>query len=224
MIQFFNVNLNFSQKEILKHITFKIDKSEFVYIIGPSGAGKSSIINLINFEQFPDSGTIIVNEYSSAKIKQKQIPFVRRSLGVIFQDFKLLSDRNVYENIALTLRVTGIKSSEIKKKVLRILTEVGLGHKRNSYPRDLSGGEQQRVAIARALINDPFILLADEPTGNLDPQSAIDILALLEEINRRGTAVLMATHNYSLISQYPHRTITIEEGSLRPHERIFCFL
>ena len=215
MIQFFNVNLNFSQKEILKHITFKIDKSEFVYIIGPSGAGKSSIINLINFEQFPDSGTIIVNEYSSAKIKQKQIPFVRRSLGVIFQDFKLLSDRNVYENIALTLRVTGIKSSEIKKKVLRILTEVGLGHKRNSYPRDLSGGEQQRVAIARALINDPFILLADEPTGNLDPQSAIDILALLEEINRRGTAVLMATHNYSLISQYPHRTITMEEGEIK---------
>ena len=215
MIQFFNVNLNFSQKEILKHITFKIDKSEFVYIIGPSGAGKSSIINLINFAQFPDSGTIIVNEYSSAKIKQKQIPFVRRSLGVIFQDFKLLSDRNVYENIAITLRVTGIKSSEIKKKVLRILAEVGLGHKRNSYPRDLSGGEQQRVAIARALINDPFILLADEPTGNLDPQSAIDILALLEEINRRGTAVLMATHNYSLISQYPHRTITIEEGELK---------
>jgi cell division transport system ATP-binding protein len=215
MIQFFNVNLNFSQKEILKHITFKIDKSEFVYIIGPSGAGKSSIINLINFAQFPDSGTIIVNEYSSAKIKQKQIPFVRRSLGVIFQDFKLLSDRNVYENIALTLRVTGIKSSEIKKKVLRILTEVGLGHKRNSYPRDLSGGEQQRVAIARALINDPFILLADEPTGNLDPQSAIDILALLEEINRRGTAVLMATHNYSLISQCPHRTITMEEGEIK---------
>ena len=215
MIQFFNVNLNFSQKEILKHITFKIDKSEFVYIIGPSGAGKSSIINLINFAQFPDSGTIIVNEYSSAKIKQKQIPFVRRSLGVIFQDFKLLSDRNVYENIAITLRVTGIKSSEIKKKVLRILAEVGLGHKRNSYPRDLSGGEQQRVAIARALINDPFILLADEPTGNLDPQSAIDILALLEEINRRGTAVLMATHNYSLINQYPHRTITMEEGEIK---------
>jgi cell division transport system ATP-binding protein len=215
MIQFFNVNLNFSQKEILKHITFKIDKSEFVYIIGPSGAGKSSIINLINFAQFPDSGTVIVNEYSSAKIKQKQIPFVRRSLGVIFQDFKLLSDRNVYENIALTLRVTGIKSSDIGKKVLRILAEVGLGHRRNSYPRDLSGGEQQRVAIARALINDPFILLADEPTGNLDPQSAMDILALLEEINRRGTAVLMATHNYSLISQYPHRTITIEEGELK---------
>jgi cell division transport system ATP-binding protein len=215
MIQFFNVNLNISQKEILRHITFKIDKSEFVYLVGPSGAGKSSIINLINFAEFPDSGTVIVNEFSSAKIKAKQIPFVRRSLGVIFQDFKLLSDRNVYENIALTLRVTGIKSSEIRKKVLRILAEVGLGHKRNSYPRDLSGGEQQRVAIARALINEPFILLADEPTGNLDPQSAVDILTLLEEINRRGTAVLMATHNYSLINQYPHRTITIEQGELK---------
>ena len=214
MIQFFNVNLNYSQKEILRHITFKIDKGEFVYLIGPSGAGKSSIINLINFAQIPDSGTVIVNQYSSAKIKYKQIPYVRRTLGVIFQDFKLLGDRNVYENIALTLRVTGVRSSDISKRVLRLLTEVGLGHKRNSYPRDLSGGEQQRVAIARALINDPFILLADEPTGNLDPQSAMEILELLEEINRRGTAVLMATHNYSLINKYPHRTIAVEQGEL----------
>jgi cell division transport system ATP-binding protein len=215
MIQFFNVNLNYDTKTILKHITFKIDKGEFVYLIGPSGAGKSSIINLINFALLPDSGTVIVNEYSSAKIKFKQIPYVRRKLGVIFQDFKLLSDRNVYENIALTLRVTGIKTSEISKRVLKSLTEVGLGHRRNSYPKDLSGGEQQRVAIARALINEPFILLADEPTGNLDPQSAIDIVELLEDINRRGTAVLMATHNYSLLNQYPHRTLSMEQGELK---------
>ena len=214
MIQFFNVNLNYGSKDILRHVTFKIDKSEFVYLIGPSGAGKSSIINLINFAQFPDSGTVIVNQYSSAKIRYKQIPHVRRTLGVIFQDFKLLGDRNVYENIALTLRVTGTRSSEISKRVLRTLTEVGLGHKRNSFPRDLSGGEQQRVAIARALINDPFILLADEPTGNLDPQSAMEILELLEDINRRGTAVLMATHNYSLIKKYPHRTISVEQGEI----------
>ena len=214
MIQFFNVNLYYGDNEILKHITFKIDKGEFVYLIGPSGAGKSSIINLINFAQFPDSGTVIVNQYSSAKIKYKQIPHVRRSLGVIFQDFKLLGDRNVYENIALTLRVTGSRSSEISKRVLRILAEVGLGHKRNNYPRNLSGGELQRVAIARALINNPFILLADEPTGNLDPQSAMEILELLEEINRRGTAVLMATHNYSLISKYPHRTLSVDQGEL----------
>jgi cell division transport system ATP-binding protein len=215
MIQFFNVNLSYGSKPILRHITFKIDRGEFVYIIGPSGAGKSSIIKLINFAEFPDAGTVIVNRYSSAKIKYKQIPYVRRTLGVIFQDFKLLSDRNVFENIALTLRVTGIRSSDISKKVLRMLTEVGLGHKRNYYPKDLSGGEQQRVAIARALINEPFILLADEPTGNLDPQSAIDILEILEEINKRGTAILMATHNYSLINKYPHRTIMIDEGELK---------
>ena len=215
MIQFFNVNLIYNNKNILRHITFKIDKGEFVYLIGPSGAGKSSIIKLINFTDFPDAGTVIVNKYSSAKIKNREIPHIRRTLGVIFQDFKLLSDRNVFENIALTLRVTGSKSFEISKKVMRVLTEVGLGHKRNYFPRDLSGGEQQRVAIARALINEPFIILADEPTGNLDPQSAIEILEILEEINRRGTAVLMATHNYSLIKKYPHRVLLIENGELK---------
>lgn len=215
MIQFFNVNLSYNNKNILSHITFKIEKGEFVYLIGPSGAGKSSIIKMINFTDFPNSGTVIVNTFSSAKIKNREIPHIRRTLGVIFQDFKLLADRNVFENIALTLRVTGSKSSEISKKVMRVLTEVGLGHKRNFYPRDLSGGEQQRVAIARALINEPFILLADEPTGNLDPQSAIEILEILEEINRRGTAVLMATHNYSLIKKYPHRVLLIENGELK---------
>jgi len=215
MIQLFNVNLYLQNKQILRHITFKIDKGEFVYIIGPSGAGKSSIIKLINFATLPDSGTVIVNQYSSAKIKNKQIPLIRRSLGVIFQDFKLLYDRNVFENIALALRVTGAKKTDISKRVLRVLTEVGLSHRRNYFPRDLSGGEQQRVAIARALINEPFILLADEPTGNLDPQSATEIVEILERINHRGTAVLMATHNYSLIKKYPHRTLIIENGVMQ---------
>jgi len=214
MIQFFNVNLNLNGKQILNHITFTINRGEFVYLIGPSGAGKSSILNLINFSLLPDNGTVIINKYSSAKIRYTQIPYVRRSLGVIFQDFKLLSDRNVFENVALTLRVQKKKHSEISKHVLKVLTDVRLGHKRNQYPRDLSGGEQQKVAIARALINEPFILLADEPTGNLDPASANEILDLLEDINRRGTAILMATHNYSLIRKYPHRTITIENGEL----------
>jgi cell division transport system ATP-binding protein len=214
MIQFFNVNLNLNGKQILNHITFSINRGEFVYLIGPSGAGKSSILNLINFSHIPDNGTVIINQYSSAKIRETQIPFVRRSLGVIFQDFKLLYDRNVFENVALTLRVQKKNRSEISKRVLKILTDVRLGHKRNQYPRDLSGGEQQRVAIARALINEPFILLADEPTGNLDPASANEILDLLEDINRRGTAIMMATHNYSLIRKYPHRTLTIENGKL----------
>jgi cell division transport system ATP-binding protein len=214
MIQFFNVDLYYDSKRILYRITFQINKGEFVYIIGPSGAGKSSVLRLINLSVFPDSGTVIVNQYSSAKIKRKQVPYLRRGIGFIFQDFKLLPDRNVFENVSFALRVTGAKSSMIKKKVLRVLAEVGLNHKRDVYPRDLSGGEQQRVAIARALINEPFILLADEPTGNLDPKSAMEILSIIEQINHRGTAVLMATHNYSLIKRYPHRTLVLEEGEL----------
>ena len=215
MIQFFNVDLQYGDRRILHHITFHIKKGEFVYIIGPTGVGKSSILKLIYFDEFPDSGTVIVNQYSSAKIKLREIPFIRRKLGIVFQDFKLLSDRNVFENVAFALRVTGAPSSIIKKKVLRVLNEAGLGNRRNHYPRELSGGEQQRVAIARALVNEPFILLADEPTGNLDPKSAIEILEILESINKRGTAVLMATHNYSLIKQFPHQTLSMLNGELR---------
>jgi cell division transport system ATP-binding protein len=214
MIQFFNVDLHYGNKRILHHITFHINKGEFVYIIGPTGVGKSSILKLIYFDEFPDSGTIIVDQYSSAKIKLRDIPFIRRKLGVVFQDFKLLPDRNVFENVAFALRVTGSPSSFIKKKVLLVLNEVGLGHRRNHYPKELSGGEQQRTAIARALVNEPSILLADEPTGNLDPKSAVEILEILERINKRGTAVLMATHNYSLIKQFPHQTLSLVDGEL----------
>lgn len=215
MIQFYNVDLQYGDRRILHHITFHINKGEFVYIIGPTGVGKSSILKLIYFDEFPDSGTVIINQYSSAKIKLREIPFIRRKLGIVFQDFKLLPDRNVFENVAFALRVTGAPSSIIKKKVLRVLNEAGLGNRRNHYPRELSGGEQQRVAIARALVNEPFILLADEPTGNLDPKSAIEILEILESINKRGTAVLMATHNYSLIKQFPHQTLSMLNGELR---------
>jgi cell division transport system ATP-binding protein len=215
MIQFYNVDLDYGDKRILYHVTFHISKGEFVYLIGPTGAGKSSVLRLIYFDEFPDSGTVIVNQYSSAKIKIREIPFIRRKLGVVFQDFKLLPDRNVFENVAFALRVTGVKTSIIKKKVLLVLNEISLGHKRNHFPRQLSGGEQQRVAIARALINEPYILLADEPTGNLDPKSAIEILEILENINKRGTAVLMATHNYSLIKQFPHQTLSMQHGELK---------
>jgi len=215
MVQFFNVDLNYGDKRILNHVTFQIKKGEFVYLIGPTGAGKSSVLKLIYFDEFPDAGTVIVNQYSSAKIKIREIPYIRRKVGVVFQDFKLLPDRNVFDNVAFALRVTGTKSSTIKKKVLPLLTELGLGHRRNHYPRELSGGEQQRVAIARALINEPYILLADEPTGNLDPQSAIEVLEILEAINKRGTAILMATHNYSLIKQFPHPTLSMNNGELR---------
>jgi cell division transport system ATP-binding protein len=215
MIQFFNVNLAINDRFILNHITFHITKGEFVYLIGPSGAGKSTILRLIHFSELPDSGTVLVNQYSSAKIRRRKIPYLRRGVGFIFQDFKLLADRNVFDNVAFALRVIGAPSSDISKKVLRVLTEVGLGHKRNAFPVELSGGEQQRVAIARAIINEPFVLLADEPTGNLDPKSAAEILNILETINTRGTAVLMATHNYALIKEYPHRTLIIENGELK---------
>ena len=215
MIELFNVSLSYDKRQVLNNISFRIKKGEFVYLIGPPGVGKSSIRQLIYYQEFPHSGTIIVNQYSSNKILPKEIPYLRRSLGVVFQDFTLLPDRNVFENIAFSLYVTNAKKREIRKKVLRVLTEVGLGHRRNKYPNDLSGGEQQKVAIARALVNDPTILLADEPTGNLDPHAAEEILSLVERINQRGTAILMATHNYEIIKKYPHRVMALRKGELK---------
>jgi cell division transport system ATP-binding protein len=215
MIELYNVSLSYDKRQVLNKITFRIKKSEFVYLIGPTGIGKSSVLKLIYFQEFPDSGTVNVNQYNSSKIRKKDIPYLRRSLGIIFQDFKLLPDRNVFENIAFALHVTGAKKKEIQKKVLRVINEVGLGHRRNKYPKDLSGGEQQKTAIARALVNDPTILLADEPTGNLDPLAAEEVLYLLERINQRGTAILMATHNYGIIKKYPHRVMVLENGILK---------
>ena len=214
MIEFFNVNLSYKNELLLKNLTFKIKKGDFVYLTGRSGVGKSSILKLIYFDEFPDSGNVTVNNYSSSQIMNQEIPILRRTVGVIFQDYKLLPDRNVFENVAFALRVTGAKSKEISKKVVRALTEVGMGHKRNQYPAELSGGEQQLAAIARALINDPFVLLADEPTGNLDYKAATQIMNILEKINQRGTAVLMATHNLNMIKQFPHRRLNLEDGEI----------
>lgn len=214
MIEFYNVTLKMGRKEILKDLSFRLFKGEFAYIVGPSGAGKSTVLRLIYMDLFPDEGMVIVGNYSSAKIKENQIPYLRRELGVIFQDFKLLPDRNVYENVAFALRATGVKGSEVKRRVLRVLSEVNIAHRRNHLPQSLSGGEQQRVAIARAIVNEPFIILADEPTGNLDMQKSVEIMEILERINRQGTAVLMATHDQSLIERFPHRVIKIENGRL----------
>ncbi len=214
MIEFYNVSVSIGQKEILRDISFRLFKGEFAYIMGPSGAGKSTILRLIYMDLFPEQGMVIVGNYSSAKIRAHEIPYLRRELGVIFQDFKLLRDRNVYENVAFALRATGVKNSEIKRKVVRVLSEVNIAHRRNNLPDDLSGGEQQRVAIARAIVNDPFIILADEPTGNLDMHTSKEIMEILERINRQGTAILMATHDQSLIEQYPHRIIKIDQGEI----------
>ena len=215
MIEFFNVSTQIKDRVLLEQINLKIQKGEFVYLIGKTGAGKTTLLRLIYMDLFPTQGNILVDKFSSTKIRRRQIPYLRRKVGVVFQDFKLLSDRNVYDNIAFALRVAGANRKEIKSKVLSVLTQVGLNHKRYHMTTLLSGGEKQRVAIARALVNEPFILLADEPTGNLDPEASQGIIELLERINKSGTAVCMATHNYQLIRLAPHRTIVLENGQIR---------
>lgn len=215
MIEFFNVAVQTQNRLLLEQITLKIHKGEFIYLIGKTGAGKTTLLRLIYMDLFPSQGNVIVDKYSSSSIRKNQIPFLRRKVGVVFQDFKLLSDRNVYDNIAFALQVIGMKKREIRSRVLSVLTQVGLNHKRYHMPELLSGGEKQRVGIARALVNEPFILLADEPTGNLDPDASRDILELLEKINQGGTAVCMATHNYDLIRLAPHRTVLLENGRIK---------
>lgn len=215
MIEFFNVSVVTQNRQLLKQITLEIHRGEFIYLIGKTGAGKTTLLRLIYLDLFPSQGNVIVEKYSSSNIRRKQIPYLRRKVGVVFQDFKLLPDRNVYENIAFALQVIGTKRREMRGRVLSILTQVGLNHKRYHMPELLSGGEKQRVAIARALVNEPFILLADEPTGNLDPDASRDILELLERINKGGTAVCMATHNYDLIRFAPHRTVILDNGQIQ---------
>ncbi len=215
MIVFENVS-KFYKKDwaALKNISFKIDKGEFVFLIGHSGAGKSTLLKLIYMELFPDEGVVHVDKYRSDTIKDREIPYLRRKIGVIFQDFKLLPDRNVFDNVAFALQVTGTPIGQIKKKTLDLLAEVRLSHKRNAYPYQLSGGEQQKVAIARALAREPFILLADEPTGNVDPAGTEEIMELLNNINAKGTAILMATHDLSLVESKDNRIIALEHGMM----------
>ncbi|CUU07325.1 cell division transport system ATP-binding protein [Candidatus Kryptobacter tengchongensis] len=199
MVEFQNVSVWFGDNLVFKDLNFKVNDGEFVFITGPTGSGKSTLLRLIYMDVFPNRGRVIVGSFDSRRIKKRQIPYLRRRLGIIFQDFKLLDDRNVFENVAFALYVTGARRKEINRKVLTALAEVGLSHKKNSMPDELSGGEQQRVAIARAIVNEPFLLLADEPTGNLDPDTSTEIIELLKKINLRGTSIIMATHNYSII-------------------------
>ncbi len=203
MVSLSNVSVSYEQSRILENVNLTVHPGEFVFLVGRTGAGKSSLLKLLYMEVPPASGTVVIGDYSSDTIKNRYIPYLRRTIGIIFQDMKLLEDRNVYDNVAFTLHVTGAKRKSIKQQVLRALADVGLSHKRSSLPDELSGGEQQRVGIARALVNDPWLLVADEPTGNLDPSTANDILDLLIKINNRGTAILMATHNYDLVRKTP---------------------
>ena len=213
MITLENVSKSYAKGQpALNDVSLHIDKGEFVFIVGNSGSGKSTLIKLLLKELEPTSGTIIVNDQNLGKMKRRKVPKYRRGVGVVFQDFRLLKDRNVYENVAFAQRVIERPNRVIKKRVPEILTLVGLAEKYKSFPRELSGGEQQRVALARALVNRPNILLADEPTGNLDPKNSLEIMKLLEEINERGTTVLVVTHNREIVNSFRKRVISMRKG------------
>jgi cell division transport system ATP-binding protein len=214
MIELMDVTVSFDGQKVLDRLNFSLGHGEFVYLVGQTGTGKSSLMRLLYFDLHPSTGRVKVASYDSDTLKNSQTPLIRRRLGIVFQDFKLLEDRNVYDNVAFALFVTNARRGEIKKTVLHVLADVGLSHKRNHMPHELSGGEQQRVVIARALVNEPVVLLADEPTGNLDPISSAEIMELLKKINMRGTAVLMATHNYDLVKKYPARVVQLKDGKL----------
>ena len=220
MITLENVSKSYAKGQpALNDVSLHIDKGEFVFIVGNSGSGKSTLIKLLLKELEPTSGTIKVNGQELGKLKRRNVPKYRRGVGVVFQDFRLLKDRNVYENVAFAQRVIERPNRVIKKRVPEILTLVGLAEKYKSFPRELSGGEQQRVALARALVNRPNILLADEPTGNLDPKNSLDIMRLLEEINERGTTVLVVTHNREIVNSFKKRVITMRKGVIVSDEQ-----
>lgn len=197
------------RRVVLDNVSLRVERGEMVYLVGPTGSGKSSLLKLLYMEQQPDRGIVRVADASSDTIKSSEVPYLRRSLGIVFQDFQLLPDRNVFDNVAFAQYVTGHRGKAVKSKVLHVLSRVGLSHKRRQFPHQLSGGEQQRVVIARAIINDPWIILADEPTGNLDPTVADEIQRLLIGLHRSGMTVVMATHDYRLVRSFPARTLAV---------------
>jgi len=219
IVELKDLEFSYGGQEILNGGNFAMNPGEFTFLVGKSGSGKSTLMKLIYFELMPSKGEITVGEISSKSIKRKEVLHVRRKLGIIFQDFKLIRDRNVFENLAFILEVTGHNPKAIKKRVHEVLSEVGLGHKWKSKPEELSGGEIQRVGIARAIISNPMLILADEPTGNLDPENSIEILELLKRINAKGTAVLFATHNYEMIKRGDGKIVKMHGGKLEVFER-----
>ncbi|MGI6050793.1 MAG: cell division ATP-binding protein FtsE [Acetivibrionales bacterium] len=216
MIRFVDVTKIYSNGVIgLRNTTVKIDKGEFVFIIGSSGSGKSTFLKLIMHEEMPTEGEVYVNGYSVHDMPHSEIPYLRRSLGVVFQDFRLLPNKTAYENVAFAMQIVEATSREIRRQVPLALGLVGLSKKAKAYPNQLSGGEQQRVVLARALVNNPSVLIADEPTGNLDPKTSKEIMALLEEINQRGTTVVVATHEKDLVDSMKKRVIVLERGDIK---------
>ena len=215
MIQLENVSYSYRKGFGLANIDLTINDGEFVFLIGPTGSGKTTLLNLMYMDLLPDSGRVSIGKYNSDSIKKRKIPTLRRTIGIISQNYYLLDDRNLFDNVALPLHVIGHNQNDIAGAVEEILEEVGLSGLEDHYPQELSGGEQQRACLARALIKDPDIILADEPTGNMDPVSSFDLIKLLEEINSEGTTVFMASHNYSLIKSRNHRIVEIHNGKLR---------
>jgi len=220
MITLKNVSKSYVQgSKALADVDLHIDKGEFVFVVGASGSGKTTFIKLLLKEIDPTSGSIIINDQQLERMPRRKIPKYRRGVGVVFQDFRLLKDRNVYENVAFAQRVIEKPTKVIKKRVPEVLTLVGLAEKYRSFPKELSGGEQQRVALARAIVNRPEILLADEPTGNLDPQNAVEIMKLLEEINSRGTTVVVVTHNREIVNSMRKRVVRLKKGVIISDEK-----
>ena len=213
MIEFSNVTKSYTEgNKALRGVSMKIEDGEFVFLVGSSGSGKSTIIKLITGELRPTSGQVRVNRYAREKIRRREIPYLRRTIGVVFQDFRLIREKTVYDNVAFAMRVIGAREAEIRSRVPYVLELVGLDGKAKRYPDTLSGGEQQRLAIARALVNNPSTIIADEPTGNLDAERAHEIMSLLDQINQLGTTVLAVTHDMNLVQRFGKRVIVIDEG------------
>ena len=221
MIEFINVSKVYKTgTHALNNFSIRIDRGEFVFIVGPSGAGKSTFIKLLMREEKPTSGEIYVNGQDLIKLKRRKVPYFRRTLGVVFQDFRLIPNMNVYNNVAFALRVTNVSGREIRNRVPYVLGLVGLANKSKSMPEHLSGGEQQRVALARALVANPSLIIADEPTGNIDPDLSFEIVDLLSEINKCGTTVVMVTHEHTLVNEFNHRVVIIDEGQVVSDDRL----
>lgn len=213
MIQLYHVYKTYHKgANVLEDVSLGVCRGEFVFLVGPSGAGKTTLLKLLFCAERSTAGQVIVNNYNLTNIKPKKIPYLRRSIGVVFQDFKLLNSRTVFDNIAITLEILGMGRNEVRRRVTKVLKSVGLQYMEDKYPLELSGGEQQRVAIARAIVNNPSVLLADEPTGNLDPEISIDIMNILNNINAMGTTVVVATHDKGLLEKYVKRVIKIKKG------------
>ena len=215
MIRLIDVHKEYdSGTKALKGVSMRIDDGEFVFLVGPSGSGKSTVIKLITGEIASSEGRVMVNGYNMNNISPRQIPYMRRTLGIIFQDFRLIEKKTVYENLAFAMRAIGATPKELERRIPYVLDLVGLSKKADCYPGEISGGEQQRVAIARALVNNPSMIIADEPTGNLDPQRSLEIMMLLERINELGTTVLVVTHEKSLVNRFAKRVVAIENGRI----------